>query len=120
MTNETLAEISRQTRDRLAVKANNRIGQLADLLAGTPEAAHIIGSLRSIVEMLRDTNSDDVQLGLRGMANLFDLHALELAAMDDYEGATLVIQCAEALHRRQQQIDESEFREPSVDRGSIR
>ncbi|NKV63706.1 hypothetical protein GS924_06730 [Rhodococcus hoagii] len=63
MTNETLAEISRQTRDRLAVKANNRIGQLADLLAGTPEAAHIIGSLRSIVEMLRDTNSDDVQLG---------------------------------------------------------
>lgn len=120
MTNETLADICRQTRDRLAAKANDRIGQLADLLAGTPEASHIVGSLRSLVEMLRDSNSDDAQLDLRGMANLFDLRAMELAAETEYRLATQVIECAEAFARRQRQIDESEFREPSVDRGSIR
>ncbi|NKW17042.1 hypothetical protein GTA26_05335 [Rhodococcus hoagii] len=120
MTNETLAEISRRNRDRLAAKAVERISQLADLVAGKSEASHIIGSLLGVVELLRDENSAEFRIDMRGLANRLDLHALELAAMDDYEGATLVIQCAEALHRRQQQIDESAFREPLVNRGSIR
>ncbi|MBM4522484.1 hypothetical protein GS462_21635 [Rhodococcus hoagii] len=120
MTNETLAEISRQNRDRLAAKANERIGQLAELMVGKPEASHIIGSLLGVVELLRDENSANFRIDMRGLANRLDLHAIELVESDDYEGATLAIQCAEAIHRRHLQLDESDFREPSVDRGSIR
>jgi len=119
MTNETLAEINRESRDRLADKAKDRIAQLADMVAGKPEAAHLIGSLRTIVELLRHTNSDDVPIDLRGLATRFDLHAVELAEADDYEGAKLVVECAEAFARRQEQIDATAFREPAVDRGSL-
>ncbi|NKT24672.1 hypothetical protein GS905_23950 [Rhodococcus hoagii] len=120
MTNDVLADINRQTRERLVEKAHDRVGQLADLLAHERMAASIIGSLRSLIELLRDTNSDDVPLDMCGMANRLDIHALELAAADDYEGAKLAIETAEALCRRQDQIDASAFREPHVDRGSIR
>lgn len=121
MTNDVLADINRQTRDRLAGKAALHLDDLAEITssAGLP-AARLIGALRSIVEQLRDTNADDVQLNLRGMATRFDIHAVELAESDDYEGAKLVIECAEAFARRQDQIDASAFREPRVDRGAIR
>lgn len=119
-TNPIIADVSRQSRDRLAAKANERIDQLAELLSGNPAAPSLLGSLSGIVELLRDINSYDVSIDLRGMANLFDLHALELAGDDDYEGAKLVIECAEAFARRQQQIEADHFSAPQVDRGAIR
>lgn len=115
----TLADIQREGRNRLADRAVEQIGQLADLVAGKPEANYLIGSLRGLVELLRDANSDDFHIDLRGLANRLDLHAVELVELENYEGAKTAIECAEALIRRQCQIDASAFREPEVDRGSL-
>ncbi|GEM_PF-6751561 len=120
MTNDVLADINRQTRDRLAKKADRHIDDLVPFIADDPAARHIIGSLRATVELLGDVNSDDVEFGLTAFANLFTLRATEYGLTEEYSQATEAIECAEAFTRRQQQIDESAFREPRVDRGSIR
>ncbi|MBM4592265.1 hypothetical protein LRM64_10185 [Prescottella equi] len=120
MTNDTLAEISRQTRDRLAEKAQAHLGRLGQLVAGQSGATNLVGSLGALIEMLRDTNSDDVQIGLGGMATLYDLRALEAAEEGDDAEAQLLVECAEAFARRQEQIDAAAFHEPRVERGSIR
>lgn len=54
-------------------------------------------------------------------AKTLDEHALSLAEMDDYEGAKLAIEVAEAFERRQQQLDAKDFAamddsEPAINR----
>ncbi|NKV08560.1 hypothetical protein GS892_24945 [Rhodococcus hoagii] len=120
MTNQVLADINRQTRDRLAEKAGRHIDDLVPFIVNEPAARHIVGSLRATLELLGDVNSDDVEFGLTAFANLFTLRATEYGLAEDYAQATEAVECAAAFARRQEQIDAAAFREPRVERGSIR
>ncbi|NKU16277.1 hypothetical protein GS928_24885 [Rhodococcus hoagii] len=97
MTNDVLADINRQTRDRLAKKADRHIDDLVAFIADDPAARHIIGSLRATVELLGDVNSDDIEFELTAFANLFTLRATEYGLTEEYSQATEAIECAEAF-----------------------
>lgn len=76
---------------------------------------HLRESVADILDQLYElglavVKRDVPQPSFAEMATRLDRHAIDLAEKDDYEGARLVVETAEAFTRRQLQLEAGDFR----------
>lgn len=103
MTTPDITETLRQHRNELAQKIHDQLDEIESAAAQgkTAVVSDAVDQLHALADLLADIV---IEPDLSSIATRLDHHAVELAEHDDYEGARLVIETAEAFGRRHAQL----------------
>ncbi|WP_418345237.1 hypothetical protein [Rhodococcus pyridinivorans] len=104
-----IAETLRAHRDLLALSGHEQLDAI-EAAASQGKCSDVHDAVDKLHTLLDILAGIVVEPDFEGVTRRLDRHAIELAENDDYEGARLVVETAEAFGRRQMQLAYGAFR----------